>query len=106
MRGKKDAFTLVELLVVIAIISVLAGLLLPALQNAQESARRTMCLNNTRQIGLGVHTYADENDSLLPPVWGGNTPWVFQPTYYDKRPLLIELAGGEREDMGDGSADL
>jgi prepilin-type N-terminal cleavage/methylation domain-containing protein len=57
----RQAFTLVELLVVIAIIGVLIGLLLPAVQSARESARRNACQNNLKQIGLGLHNYADQN---------------------------------------------
>ena len=56
-RSFRQGFTLVELLVVIAIIGILVGLLLPAVQAAREAARRAQCMNNVRQLGLGVSNY-------------------------------------------------
>ena len=58
---KKMGFTLVELLVVIAIIGVLVALLLPAISRARESARSASCQNNLRQIGIGLHIFADRD---------------------------------------------
>ena len=73
-RSFKCAFTLVELLVVIAIIGVLVALLLPAVQAARESARRSSCANNLRQVGLAALNFESAN-KRLPPGYLAGTNW-------------------------------
>lgn len=63
---KGAAFTVVELLIVIAIIGILAGLLLPALNQAKEKAKRTACVSNLKQVNLATRLYADDNGESLP----------------------------------------
>ena len=113
-RRRRSGFTLVELLVVIAIIGILVSLLLPAVQSAREAARRSSCLNNMRQLGLGVHLYIDQNNHFPPGYYFDDTreeaygwavtilPFIEQQSLFDgldpiRRPLKELLA--QRRDI-------
>ena len=66
-------FTLIELLTVIGIIAILAAILMPTLKTAREEARRIYCINNIRQIGIGLSAYADTSNREAPPFSYNNT---------------------------------
>lgn len=70
---KREAFTLIELLVVIAIVAILAAILFPVFARARENARRTSCLSNLKQIGLGMMMYVQDYDETYP---NANNPYL------------------------------
>ena len=107
---RRSAFTLIELLVVIAIIAVLVAILLPAVQQAREAARRFQCGNNLKQLGIAIHNYestyqrfpASHNGSPFPPsptthfrwsVLAALTPFMEQSSVYNSLDFNVPLFG-------------
>ena len=110
---RKRAFTLVELLVVITIIAILAAMLMPVLSRAKQRAQGTSCLNNGKQLMLGLHLYSNENNDFYPPNpddgntlpgynWCGGQAGIGGPAEFNpdilldpSRSLLIKYIGHE-----------
>ncbi|MGF1582753.1 MAG: DUF1559 domain-containing protein [Gemmataceae bacterium] len=104
-RPVREGFTLIELLVVIAIIAILIGLLLPAVQKVRDAAAKTQCMNNLKQLTLGLHSYATTHDVFPPsyrapgfePGWSWGAlllPYVEQKNLYDQAGVRSQSFGG------------
>jgi prepilin-type N-terminal cleavage/methylation domain-containing protein/prepilin-type processing-associated H-X9-DG protein len=106
-RVRPGAFTLIELLVVIAVISILAALLLSALAGAKRRAGQAACINNLKQLGMGLQLYVDDNNNTFPGIasrlygyhpedwiyWRTNTE-IYPP--FERSPILTALPGESR----------
>jgi prepilin-type N-terminal cleavage/methylation domain-containing protein/prepilin-type processing-associated H-X9-DG protein len=107
-HNNSRAFTLIELLVVIAIIAILAALLLPALASAKKKSAQTACLNNQKQLGLGMKMYVDDNNETFPgcasqSIYGYHPQdWIYWRTDtnnyppFEKSPIFNAIPGASR----------
>ncbi|MCF7957301.1 MAG: DUF1559 domain-containing protein [Phycisphaerae bacterium] len=93
---RKKAFTLIELLVVISIIALLVAILMPALGKAREQARRTLCLSNLKQQGIGLLMYSHDNNDAMPltAYYGGNR-WLWDVSYFTTDVMIS--SGGDKK---------
>lgn len=105
---RQGGFTLIELLVVLIVIAILIALLLPAVQAAREASRRTGCVNNLKQLCLGMHHYCDVHQSLPDHYDGYGSGWVpgvlphvgsrisFEPRHHMQSRGNLEIASATR----------
>ena len=90
IESRNRAFTLIELLVVISVISLLMGILVPALNKAKAKARRTVCMSNLKQIGVAFKVYLDDNRDIMPSA-SEFPSLVTDPNDYGYRPAITKF---------------
>ena len=96
LRRKTASFTLIELLIVVAIIAILAGMLLPALNKARETARKIPCINNLKAFSSAFAMYfADNNDNIVPVnrLETRHGVLMFTPMLPIKRTMMVTTSG-------------
>ena len=101
----RRGFTLIELLVVIAIIAILIGLLLPAVQKVRESANKTQCVNNMKQLGIALHAYHGDNSAFPPGTAAAGTytgPNAYLLSYLEQGNIAV-LVGDPRTSYSFGT---
>jgi len=105
--GRRCPFTLIELLVVIAIIAILASMLLPALNQARANSKRTSCLGNVRQIGIGMMFYVDSERGYYPVTdFNTTTSWDNALALYDGRRIAENYRHGVLQSTQTGKQPL
>jgi len=100
VRTKNSSFTLIELLVVVAIIAILAAMLLPALRQAREQGKRVSCMNQLRQVSVGLMMLADENDGWMATAVTGNNWWVAVGPYLGGSNQLVRAVAANKPSPG------
>jgi prepilin-type N-terminal cleavage/methylation domain-containing protein/prepilin-type processing-associated H-X9-DG protein len=109
-RKRGTAFTLIELLVVIAIIAILAAVLLPVLSAARKKGQQTACINNQKELAIGMNLYITDNNSAFPGIssriYGFHAPdWIYWRTNtalyppFTQSPILVSVPGMQKPSM-------
>ncbi len=104
VSSQQHGFTLIELLVVISIIALMIAILLPALQKARDTARRSACMSNLKQFGIAHYIYSSENDGWFTPVFirtqwptnkGPKTFWVKNRSFTRNLSVAVDTSGSQ-----------